>query len=817
MKNINLLITCLLLLFSAQGFAQNIGFGPHSIVVKVDTMKQYLNNLQRKNKATSADNNIFIEQNKILKSIKEKSDIGKAILQRGVDSSLINWELQSIVKWNEIASQGIFDTDTKFVLKSNLNVSSIIFGELLTRIQKIQSRIQSYRTELEAIQTGIDSLIVNDALYQMPKDTSEVLAYLLNVRLAVEEAVGIADQTKKVLNNIQKQELLTSVIKYDLEGKLLKAENIQSEQFGIEDLKDFESFTVFLGPQKSIWNIINYSGEKVILATGFYLYNHIDLLSLIVAFIAGMFLYLKTLKKQLSQRTSEKSVLEYYVLKHPLFISIVVVVTVLQYFFGSPPFPVYAGLWSISFWILIFIRRNSLDKIWFRWLLMLGGLYLFAYFDNMILLQHTADKLFVLILAILSIALGITGLRYIKRSETKLDFMKGFLIFFIVIEFVSLVLNLIDHFSVSKRAMVIGILGMVLIILVRLTLEIIYKVFSLSIEVYKKSDDTYLAINLERFNSPMPKFYSVIGFVAWLYMFIQFFYVLQLIIQPIRDFFTTDRSIGSFVFTFEGILLFVSIIFISTMVSKMLSYLLADSKVLKDKTKNKKGIELGSWVLLLRIGIISIGLLIAFASAGIPLDRITIIISALSVGIGFGMQTLINNLVSGIIIAFEKPVNVGDVVEVAGKIGRMKSIGVRSSMVTTWDGSDVVIPNGDLLNQHLTNWTLGNSYARFGIIVGVAYGTNLEEAYKLVVDLLQSRNDVLKYPQPLITFTEFGSSSIDLAIKFWVSDYSTGVTVKSDLIIAIDKLFKEKNISIPFPQQDVYVKSLPETDDNLKS
>jgi potassium efflux system protein len=369
---------------------------------------------------------------------------------------------------------------------------------------------------------------------------------------------------------------------------------------------------------------------------------------------------------------------------------------------------------------------------------------------------------------------------------------------------------LFDHFGASKRLMVIGILGMVLIILIRLTLEILYKIFSLSLEVFKKSDDNYFTINLERFNSPTPRYYAAIGLIAWLYMFINFFYILQLIAQPIKDFFTTDRSIGSFVFTFEGILLFVSIIFISTLVSKMLSYLLADSKVLKDRTKGKKGIELGSWVLLLRIGIISIGLLIAFASAGIPLDRITIIISALSVGIGFGMQTLINNLVSGIIIAFEKPVNVGDVVEVAGKTGRMKSIGVRSSMVTTWDGSDVVIPNGDLLNQHLTNWTLGNSYARFAIIVGVAYGTNLEEAHKFVVDLLQSRDDVLKYPQPLITFTEFGSSSIDLAIKFWVADYSTGVTVKSDLIIAIDKLFKEKNISIPFPQQDVYIKSLPD-------
>ena len=108
------------------------------MIVKVDTMKQYLNTLQKKNKATSADNNIFIEQNKILKSIKEKSDIGKAILSRGVDSASINWELQSIVQWNDIASEGIFDTEAKFVLKSNLNVSSIIFRELLTRTQNIQ-------------------------------------------------------------------------------------------------------------------------------------------------------------------------------------------------------------------------------------------------------------------------------------------------------------------------------------------------------------------------------------------------------------------------------------------------------------------------------------------------------------------------------------------------------------------------------------------------------------------------------------------------------------------------------------------------------
>jgi small-conductance mechanosensitive channel len=204
--------------------------------------------------------------------------------------------------------------------------------------------------------------------------------------------------------------------------------------------------------------------------------------------------------------------------------------------------------------------------------------------------------------------------------------------------------------------------------------------------------------------------------------------------------------------------------------------------------------------------------MVAFISVGIPFDRITIILSAISVGIAFGLQTLINNLVSGLIIAFEKPVSVGDIVEVAGKTGTMKSIGFRSSMITTWDGSDVVIPNGDLLNQHLVNWTLGNSKARFEITIGVAYGTNLEEVHGLVMELMGANNDISKYPPPFIVFKEFASSSIDMSIRFWVAEYSRGIMVKSDLIIAIDKLFKEKNIVIPFPQQDVYVKSLPGKD-----
>ena len=782
--------------------------GSKSTDKSIITIEDYLNSLKKNNKSGSADNIIARRQNKIFKELREKTDIGKSILQEGFDSLNIEMELKGSIEWNELASKGIFDSDLKTIMTSNLSVSTIILRELLVRTENSISKLTSYREKFEKVQLGIDSLITLDVLYQTPKDSSAALAYLVKMMKVQEEASGITNQTNKILSKIQELETLASILKFDLEAKYLKAENLQAKQIRTSVERDFEGFAKYRGVTKSFPEIISYSSDKILLAIVFYLTNHIDLIVLLCLIVIGMLIYLKALKKNLNLIVTENSVSEYYVLKYPVFTSIVVVTNIFQFFFGNPPFVFYAGLWLITFWLLAYLLKYSVDAIWHNWLLLLGVLYTVVYFDNFLLLVHPTDKIIVFVLSILSIGLGVLGLSNLRRSKDKIKFLKWFLVFFIFSESFALLINILGYHNSSKRLMIAGVMAMVLIVLLVWTVRILYKVFNLSLEVYKKSDDNNFAINLERFNTKMPKYYYVFAIVGWAFMFVHFFYVLQVITQPLVEFFTKERQIGDLIFTYEHIVLFIFIIIISTFTSKVLSYLLADSYVIKEKSKNNKGMDLSSWVLLFRIGIISLGIMIAFVSIGIPFDRITIIISALSVGIGFGLQTLINNLVSGLIIAFEKPISVGDVVEVAGKTGRMKSIGFRSSMVTTWDGSDVVIPNGDLLNQHLTNWTLGNTKARFEITVGVAYGTNLEEVHQLVIDLLHSHNEVLKYPPPFVVFKEFASSSIDMSIKFWVAEYSTGITVKSDLIIAIDKLFKEKNIVIPFPQQDVYIKPI---------
>ena len=210
---------------------------------------------------------------------------------------------------------------------------------------------------------------------------------------------------------------------------------------------------------------------------------------------------------------------------------------------------------------------------------------------------------------------------------------------------------------------------------------------------------------------------------------------------------------------------------------------------------------MGSWILLIRIAIISSGLFLAAAAAGIPMDRITLVLGALGVGIGFGLQELTSSLVSGIIIAFEKPVNVGDVVEVDEQSGTMKSIGFRSSVITTWDGADVIIPNSTLLSSNLINWTMSDEKRRVDIEVQVMFGTDLNKVKRILLELLDSDERILKYPAPTVELMELKNSTVELRIYFWVVQVQyEWIYTRSDLMLEIDRVFKENDIAMPAPE-----------------
>ncbi len=257
--------------------------------------------------------------------------------------------------------------------------------------------------------------------------------------------------------------------------------------------------------------------------------------------------------------------------------------------------------------------------------------------------------------------------------------------------------------------------------------------------------------------------------IGWFILFGRSFYFFRKLGRQFTDYLLKERTIGESTFTIQSIFLFFLILFLSGLVSSIVSFFASADQGVAGSREKKGGI--GSWLLLIRISIITIGVLLAFAAAGIPMDRLAIILGALSVGIGFGLQSLINNLVSGLILAFEKPINVGDVVEFGGQSGTMKSMGFRSSIITTWDGADVIIPNGSFLSENVINWTRGNSHRRVEIVTKLAYGTNLEKTKKLVLDLLAADKRIMVYPPPSVLIKDFNSSSIDIRILFWIRTF----------------------------------------------
>jgi small-conductance mechanosensitive channel len=181
---------------------------------------------------------------------------------------------------------------------------------------------------------------------------------------------------------------------------------------------------------------------------------------------------------------------------------------------------------------------------------------------------------------------------------------------------------------------------------------------------------------------------------------------------------------------------------------------------------------------------------------------------ALAIGLGFGMQTVIKNFVSGLILLFEQPFRVGDVLDVGGQKGTITSVGLRASVLQLWDGTETLIPNSSLLENNVTNWTYTNRKVRFVVSVGVAYGSDPRKIIKLLEEVAERHGLVEKDPRPLVLFAEFGDSTLNFELRFWLDvAKANSALVCSDLRLMISSTFAESGVAIDYPQRDVHLRA----------
>ena len=267
------------------------------------------------------------------------------------------------------------------------------------------------------------------------------------------------------------------------------------------------------------------------------------------------------------------------------------------------------------------------------------------------------------------------------------------------------------------------------------------------------------------------------------------------------EFFNTPRIIGDLSFTYGGIALFLLVLYLSSKLSSAVKFFAEGKSYYKSRKKT------ANVAVITRFFLITVGFFLALLVSGIPIDRITIILGALSVGIGFELQNIVNNLISGIILIFERPIQTGDLVELQQYTGFIKDIGIRSSVIRTYDGAEVIVPNGNLVSQEVINWTLSNRERRVEMRVGVAYGSEVEKVMEIISGVLKAHEKVENYPSPAVLLDGFGDSSIDFRCLIWTTDIDNWLSIKSQLSTSIYNALNEAKISIPFPQRDIHVVS----------
>jgi len=344
--------------------------------------------------------------------------------------------------------------------------------------------------------------------------------------------------------------------------------------------------------------------------------------------------------------------------------------------------------------------------------------------------------------------------------------------------------------------------AIILLVFVEIVIDAVY----LIMESSRKSSRLTAYFEFKGLENRLRNILGILAGIVWLVLFTKNLHIYDFIFGGISEFLSAVHQIGDIKFSFGSIVIFGIVIWVSTLISQMVAFVFGGPET--DSSTNDTH-KLGSTVLLIRLAILALGVLLAFGASGIPLDKLAIIIGALGVGIGFGLQNIVNNLVSGIVIAFEKPVQIGDVIEVGTRIGTVKEVGIRSSTILAFDGSEVIIPNGDIISQHLVNWTKDSKFRRIEIPVGIAYGSDINKVKETVLDVFTNKDQIIKFPVPFVRVLNFGDSSIDLKIYFW-AEVHNWIDIKSDIMAEVYDRLNEAGIEIPFPQRDLHVRSVDE-------
>jgi potassium-dependent mechanosensitive channel len=688
---------------------------------------------------------------------------------------------------------------------------------LLSNLGKLQDDINR---SLEDIQSDILSLDQNKDQWQLTLDGSD--------EETTPEAI-----TKRISGVIRQNDSVSLILQDDIDFLLTQSDKITSQQINLDqfslELEEYNTLSsdrVLRRDMPAIWHSFtvedstevvshwanfksNFKDDSSLLATK-YTSRLILLAFLFVILLALVFWIRATVNAdEIKGRTLILSLYLNEIFAKPIEVALLLGLYIVRLLIPDMPETYSSILAIIAVYAVLRVAFDIFPVDYKRHLLEFAGAYVLLKLFSLFYDQYFFARVVLLITQVITLLFLFRFILQRRFSKIKKGAFIHYLliaiggVFVLLISF-SIVGNIIGILSFSEylTTAIIQSTFLILSTYVGFHVSVALVFLLMSSGLFKRSH-----IVKKQFNYIFSKIYGIVRVVfifSWLLMSLSFFNFKQPFFDWSTEILSREMHIGQATFSLINIILFFFVIWLSVFISRIVRNILQEEVF--TRVKVERGVP-STVIMLVRITLIIIGFLLAAAAAGMKLSSLTIIIGAFSVGIGFGLQNIFNNLVSGLILAFERPIKEGDTVEVNALLGVVKKIGIRSSVVRTYDGAEVIVPNGSLISSELINWTLSDQNRRVDIRVGVAYGTDPEKVLEILMSAASSDKNVLDSPEARGYFIGFGDSSLDFRLLAWVPQEER-LEVESDLRLKINSEIKKAGIEIPFPQQDLHVKSV---------
>jgi small-conductance mechanosensitive channel len=438
---------------------------------------------------------------------------------------------------------------------------------------------------------------------------------------------------------------------------------------------------------------------------------------------------------------------------------------------------------------LTFLYRKQWPQRMYRAWIGVVILFLLFTFTSHLLVPSIWERLFIIMMNVGGAALALLFIRLLPPNIQLRRFIKFVLVIMMGMNMLAIIFNLAGRITLSQMLGGTSIFAVTQVMGLSALMKILIEALLLQIHTSRTRNNLESGFDHQAivYNFRKPLLWVVV--IMWLIVFTSNLNLYDNLYTRLSEFLNEPRFVGSISFTFGSILLFFLIIWLAHFLQRYVGYVLGDIG-----DDDSDGLAHRSKLLVTRLVVLTAGYLLAVSASGLPVDRITIVLGALGVGIGLGLQNIVNNFVSGIILIFDRPLKVGDSVEVGSHSGRVKEIGLRSSTLATTDGADVIIPNGDVLSQHIVNWTFGNTFRRVDFSMVVLTSENKDAVVGIIKEVIKSTDHVVHKREPVVLVDHVKTGELSLKIYFWCDDVLKSDAIKSEVRYHLYQEFKVKGI-----------------------